>query len=564
MIFYDFEVFSQDWLVCWLDTDTKKMYHIVNDKSAFEKFYEHYKKQIWVGYNSRQYDVYIAKAILCDFNPYDMSNWLIVKERKGFEFSKLLNNFPIINYDCIHGFRSLKELEAFMGHDIKESPVPFNIKRKLTPAEIKEVIKYCEHDVMETFNVFLEDKSEFESHVGLVEEFKLPIETMSKTKAQISAMILGAVKKPHNDEFDIRFADTLELGKYGFIQEWYKTWAKEERDYETMSLKTDIFGVPHTFGIGGIHGSKDKYFGDGYYLMADVSSYYPAMMIEYDFLSRNVLNPHKYTQIRDDRLLMKKAKDPRQAPRKIVLNSTFGASKDQYNNLYDPLQANNLCIAGQLFIVDLLDKLEIQGKCELIQSNTDGILIKLYRKEDKDEILRVCAEWSKRTRMDLEFDEISKVIQRDVNNYIIVKSDGSIKRKGAVVKKLSSLDNDLPIVNKAVVDYFTKNIPVDKTILECNELIMFQKITKIGSNYEYAYHNGNILTEKVNRCFASIDICDGMLCKKHISKNKYDKIASTPEQCFIDNGNIENKTIPSKLDKQWYIEDAKRKIKEFI
>ena len=77
-----------------------------------------------------------------------------------------------------------------------------------------------------------------------------------------------------------------------------------------------------------------------------------------------------------------KSKDPRQQPRKIVLNSTFGASKDRYNKLYDPLQANNLCIANQLFIVDLLEKLE--GKCELIQSNTDGILVKLYRKEDKD------------------------------------------------------------------------------------------------------------------------------------------------------------------------------------
>ena len=35
---------------------------------------------------------------------------------------------------------------------------------------------------------------------------------------------------------------------------------------------------------------------------------------------------------------------------KIVLNGTYGASKDKHNNLYDPLMANNVCVAGQLLI----------------------------------------------------------------------------------------------------------------------------------------------------------------------------------------------------------------------
>ena len=89
MIFYDFECFKEDWIICWLDAETRKMHHIVNDKEKFEKFYEYYKHRIWVGYNSRNYDQWIAKAILCDFNPYDMSDWLINKGQKGFMFSKL-------------------------------------------------------------------------------------------------------------------------------------------------------------------------------------------------------------------------------------------------------------------------------------------------------------------------------------------------------------------------------------------------------------------------------------------------------------------------------------------
>lgn len=561
MIIYDFEIFKYDWMVCWLDTSTRKLHHIVNDKAKLERFYEYYKSQIMVGYNSRNYDAWILKSILCDFNPWDMNVWLIEKEQKGFMFSKLLNKFPIMNYDCSVGFRGLKELEAFMGHDIRESSVPWNVNRKLTNQEIEETLKYCKHDVMETFHVFVETKEEFESHIGLIREYQMPLIEVNKTKAQLSAMILGAVKKKWNDEFEVRFPDTLQMGKYEWIKDWYRNWADNVQDYK-VNLKTNINGVPHTLGNGGLHGAIEKYYGDGYYLMADVASYYPALMIEYDYLSRNVKEPKKYRQIRDERIVMKRNKDPRQQPRKIVLNGTFGASKDQYNNLYDPLQANNICIAGQLMLVDLLDKLD--GKCQLIQSNTDGILVKLYSLEDRDHIISICNEWSKRTRMELEFEDYRKVIQKDVNNYIIVDDKGEVKRKGAYVKKLSVLDNDLPIVNKAIVDYFIKGTPVKDTILASDNLIDFQKITKISSKYECASYNGVVLNNKVYRCFASLDSKDGSLYKKHKSKDGLDKTPSTPVNCFIDNSDITDKKCPPKLDKQWYIDLANERIKDFV
>lgn len=562
MIVVDFECYKYDWLVCFLDTNTRKMHFIVNDVEKFKKMYDYYKNDIWITYNGRGYDQYIAKGILAGFNPYDISQWIIVQDRKGFEFSRLLNQFPILVYDCSVGFRSLKELQAFSGHSIVETSVPFDIDRKLTPSEIEETISYCKNDVWETFEVFVETKSEFESHVGLIKEFNLDPTCISKTKAQISAIILGANKVKRNDEFDIRFPDTLELGKYKWVADWYKEWAEKSQDYENMKLETEINGVPHTYGIGGLHGSQDKYFGEGIYIMADVASYYPAMMIEYNFVSRNVLSPAKYKQLRDDRIVMKANHDPREYPRKIVLNGTFGASKDRYNNLYDPLQANNICIAGQLLLTDLLDKLD--GKCELIQSNTDGILVKVNNYDEKDEVISICQKWSARTRMDLEFDEYCKVIQSNVNNYIIIDAKGNVKRKGAVVKKLSPLDNDLPIVNKAVVDYFIHNVPVANTIMSSTKLIDFQKITKISGKYEYGSHNGVILHEKVHRCFASLDPKDGTLYKKHKLKTTLDKTASTPEHCFIDNDNILDKEVPLKLNREWYIELALDRIANFI
>lgn len=574
MIIWDMEVFKYDWLICWLDTETRKVHSIVNDKVKFEKFYEYYKDRVWVGYNSRNYDQWIAKALLCDFSPYAMNNWIIKDDKKGHEFSALLYKFPILNYDCsgsqITLNRSLKELEGFMGHEIKESSVPFDIDRKLTPKEIEEVVMYCKHDVMETFEVFMQTIEDYESHIGLLQEFKLDISYISKTKAQLSAVILGANRKQFDDEFDISIPNTLQLGHYEYLRYWYMEWATEVKDYDKMSLKTDIAGVPHIFAIGGLHGSIDNHIGEGLYLMADVASYYPALMIEYAFLSRTISNPTKFRQIRDERLRMKAIRDKRQNPRKIVLNGTYGASKDKYNQLYDPLQANNVCIGGQLLLTDLVEKVE--NDCQLIQTNTDGIMVKVHTREDIEKIKSICKGWETRTKMDLEFDVYTKVFQKDVNNYIIIpdgelydsKGKERFKRKGAWAKQLSPLDNNLPIVNKALVDYFVHGTKPEVTIGNAKDLIDFQIITKVGRKYEYAYHNNRILKERVNRCFASNNKLDSTLYKKKPSKVKLDKVANAPDFMFIDNSNILGKSIPKQLDKQWYIDLTYSRIKAFM
>jgi DNA polymerase elongation subunit (family B) len=82
----------------------------------------------------------------------------------------------------------------------------------------------------------------------------------------------------------------------------------------------DVAGVSHVFAWGGVHGAVDNYFDEGIILCCDVSSLYPAIMIEYGFLSRNVAEPDKYKKMRDTRLKLKADKNPMQLPYKIVLN----------------------------------------------------------------------------------------------------------------------------------------------------------------------------------------------------------------------------------------------------
>lgn len=558
-IFFDFEVFKHNWMVVLIDYDSKKGKVIVDNIDELKRFYLLFKDDIWIGYNSRMYDQYILKGILLGMNPHFISKRIIEDNVKGFNVVREGYKIPLNNFDITTGFHSLKQLEGFMGSRIKETSVPFDINRPLTPDEIKEVIDYCIHDVKQTIEVFDNKKEEFESQLALIEAFNLKMSMFTKTKAQLSAFILGAEKHENRgDEFALRFPDTLRVEKYKHIVDWYKE--PENLDYK-KKLKVDVAGVPHIFAWGGLHGAIPKYKDEGIILCCDVASLYPSIMIEYGYISRNVRDPLKYAEIRDTRLELKRKKDPKQAPYKIVLNSTYGAMKDQYNPLYDPLMANNVCLAGQLLLLDLIEKIE--PYCKLIQSNTDGLFMKVEKEADIDIIKEVANEWENRTRLTLEWDVYEKIYQKDVNNYIIIDGNQNYKSKGAYVKKLNNLDYDLPIVNKAMIEYFTKNIPVEETINNCNQLREFQKIVKVSNKYKYALHGEEKLPEKVLRVFASKnEDAEGVFKVKN--EERIEKIANTPEKCFIDNDDVKIKEIPSYLDKEYYISVAKKRIDDFL
>jgi len=557
MIFFDFEVFRYDWLVVLANANTKTFQAIINDRDKLRRFYEKNKDEIWIGYNSRGFDQYILKGILLDFDPYEISKFIIADDRKGWEYSSAFNQVQLYVFDIMTTMHGLKQLEGFMGNDIRETDVSFKTERKLTEAELRQVEIYCQHDVEQTMEVFMNRIDEFESHLSLLNAFKLPLKMINKTKPQLASIILDASREFRNDEFAITFPDTLQLSKYKDIAEWYNQPAN--RDY-SKSLKTKLAEVSHIFAWGGLHGAIDNYYGEGLFLSIDVASYYPALMIEYDYLSRNVTDPSKYRQIRDERIRLKKEKNPMQQPYKIVLNSTYGAMKDKYNALFDPRQANNVCVGGQLLLLDLIEKLE--SYCQLIQSNTDGVIVKLPN-NDVELIKAICGEWEKRTRMVLEFETFQRIYQKDVNNYIIIQEDKTYKSKGAYVKKLDALDNDLPIINKALVNYFTQKTPVEETIRSCTNLREFQKIVKVSNKYLHAMYGDKTISERVLRVFASRSRHDSGVFKQK-TLDRIEKIANTPERCFIENGDVNNVPLPSKLDINWYIDVAKKRMNDFV
>lgn len=584
ILFFDFEVFKHDWLVVAIDPINKKEYVIVNDKTQLQDLYNRYKNDIWVGYNCRNYDQYILKAILLGFNPKVVNDWIIVKNRKGWEFSSMFNKIPIYIYDTMPNIPvSLKVLEGFMGNNIHETSVPFDIDRKLTKHELDETIKYCRFDVLNTIEVFLKRKDEFDAQMDLLKAFKLPLSHLGKTQAQLAAIILDAKRVRFKDDWDIRLPENVQLGKYKEVGEWF---LNKDNHRDDASLTINIAGLEHTVAWGGIHAGIQKTTitceEDEAMFDADVGQLYPNIMRIYNLLSRAARKPEMLGYVLDTSMRLKaEGKKKEREPYKRQCNIFYGAEGDKYNALYDPLHRTLVCVFGQVFLIDLIDKIE--DIIYLINSNTDGIFFKV-KKKDIPELKRRVGEWEKRTGLVMEYDEYTKFISKDVNNYLAVKVNGEIHAKGAYVKDLNDLDYDLPIVNEALRNYMIFGTPVEVTINACSDFRKFQKIVKLSSKYQWVEHEQgynpwytkrgklNIRYDsfhkydnKAYRVFASKDVDDGRLmkCKCTETGSKKDKFGNTPDHCFIYNGDIRGVEIPNKLDRQYYIDLAKKRLEDF-
>lgn len=566
LLFYDFEVFKYDWLVVVMDMTAKKTHVIINSPEELEALYKANIKEIWVGFNSRHYDQYILKAILCGFDPKKVNDYIITKGNPGWKFSSLFRQFPLWNYDVmLNTDVDLKSFEGFMGNDIKETSVPFNIDRKLTPEEIAETVKYCKHDVEQTVQVFLKRTEEFNTMMYFIKHFGLSMDYISKTKAQLAAEILGGNRKgaDFDDEFQFPILDCLHLNKYKHIAEWYAN--PENHDYSKKQDKQIVAGVEHTFAWGGGHGARAKYSADGVFLIIDVTAYYPSLQKKYHFGYRVMNHPENFEFIHDSNIAYKRKGDKKaRQPFKIMDNAISGQMKQKSSALYDPMSNNSICINGQLLLLDLVE--HIEPYCELIQNNTDGIIVKLKDYEhDFDVLDDVVYEWEQRTGMKMDFDTyIGTIYQKDVNNYLLIdRKTGAVKAKGGYVMKLNDLSYDLPIINKALVDYMIHGIPVRRTIMECQDLREFQLVSRISSKYTHILYGDKPIKEKCIRVFASNNPADPGVKKVHAVRKTTAKLTNSPEHCFIFNDDVKSVPVPDKLDRQWYIDFANKRLSDF-
>ena len=584
IITYDAEVFAFDWIVVFKDLSTGAYTVIHNDNEALRMAIS--EENIHIGFNSKHYDQYIIKAIAADFSPTEVKqvNDYIMQGGQGWECSMLQGfYFKFQNVDIKDDMQmglSLKVIEGHLGLPIKESSVDFTIDRPLTDKELREVIQYCKYDVDSTGLVIELRKDYLKTKANLGKRAKIPVaKAMGLTNAKLTAQILGAKRKEWNDGREYVYPENLDINIIpaeiiAFFNQ-IRDMTIPDDDLFKRSLEITLGNMPCKYAWGGVHGSQI-----GYYEAAtesriiqnrDVASLYPTIIEEYQYLSRNVANPNLYYQTKRDRIAAKHNGDKQTAKDlKLPLNTVSGAQENQYNDLYDPLPTRSLRISGQLFLTVLAVRLlKACNTIKLLNFNTDGLMYSV----DKTELAvvdKVCAEWEMETRFELETDEVARVWIKDVNNLLLVKTDGEIKTVGGYlnygisVKGAWSINNTMIIVKKALIEYFVNGISVEDTINGSNDIFDFQIIAKAGTKYKEAYHmvdDKPVPVQKVNRVYASKNDRYGKLFKVKAENDATAKIESLPEHCVIDNDN--NLSIID-VDKTFYIELAKKRINDFL
>ena len=273
---------------------------------------------------------------------------------------------------------------------------------------------------------------------------------------------------------------------------------------------------------------------------------------------------------------------------KLVVNTTYGASLNKYNDLCDPLMGRSVCITGQLFLLELAQHLyKDVSDLRIVQLNTDGIMIE-FDDSQYDQVQDIINEWQARTQFCLEEESLIQLAQKDVNGYIEVQPSGKFKIKGGYLvrgvvtnsnidfsemglppwKNLNggafNINNNANIVAEALVEYFVHGTPPEDTINACDDIFKFQMIAKAGAKYREAYHlvgGEKVPVQKVNRIYATKDPRYGKLFKVKAENDSEAKIEMLPEHCIIDN---DNHLSITDVDKQFYIDMANKRINDFM
>lgn len=566
VLVFDFEVFRYDTLLGVYDIN-KGEYIQLWDRNEIRAFYESHRDYVWVGHNNSHYDNHILQAIVFGQDPYTVSKNILKHDRM-----KPLA-IPLEYYDTMsRHFVSLKVLEAYMGKNISETEVDFDINRKLTPFERKLTERYNRDDLDQTFQNLKMVKKEFQLRLDLIREFNLPLSVLHMTEAQIAATVLKAKPIPGIESMEIPLPEYPNLRvKNQAVWDFYrgKQW-KWQLGPMRKSIRATFCGTEHTIAAGGIHAGGLRHEPFAYYL--DVSGYYNLVMINYNLLSRAIPEEGRklYEYMYHEQLRLKKTDPVKRNVYKTILLAVFGAQSNKFCDFYDPYQGDLVRLTGELFLVDLLEKLE--GKVDVIQSNTDGIMVKPLDGVTEDDVRAITDEWQKRTGFTLKFERIFDIVQRDVNNYIYRDEDGNIHVKGEAVKHwecpespfaCDSYNSKEPlIISKCIVEYYTSGRKPEDVVAENRENIrLFQFICKKGSYDRLEFEDNGYVSglQKVNRCFVGMK-CTGSIYK--CSNGKRDKYASVPAGVFIHNGPVDM-NLADRINYNYYIRRAYERIGEF-
>lgn len=603
LCYFDFEIFPNYWLVVFHKESIGTVYVDSDDENYRTKIIDIIKGTILVGYNIKHFDLKILNAILSGGYSTEaikeLSDDIITNKSSnlmGYNDYFYWTKFKFIDlFDDMMG--SLKEFESNNGITVKESDVDFE-KTNLTKEDKEDVLKYCINDVLSTIELF---ESRLENYIKpkivLGDMFGLTLEQSIKaTNAKLVALVMNPVDITNLPTPLFKIPENVDEYLKEYVPEDILTYYTSTHMEQIDKFEKVIFDNKIIFGLGGLHStlSDDALIVESNDDMTlyniDVTSYYPNLIIHYNYMSRKVVqDKNKYADIYKQRLdakreMKKHSKgsdeynrlDAIQGSLKLVLNTFYGAMKNKYNKLFDFYQASNVCILGQLLLTALANELYNKIGAIIVQTNTDGILmyIKNERLEKAQEIVK---QWEERTKLFMEWEQVEKFIQRDVNNYIEIKynpnendMDKKTKLKGKFCNQAFDSPNNLnaPITHKAIVAYYRDGIDIETTIKSSKDILDFCFTCKTGLTYDKTFHfyKGEMFkVNKVNRVIATTNKDYGTIKKYKLEdgKDRFDKQAEISDHSKIINDDISTyKFEDLEIDYNFYIDFTKNKLLE--
>lgn len=428
---------------------------------------------------------------------------------------------------------SLKWLEFMMEMDSVETTPINHLKKDLTDEEIEVVTKYCYNDVNalrklwlytigEVDNEEYKGKNKIQDRLDIIREFGFPPQAISWSDVKIGDEInlIGYMKRTGKTRKDIYTAKKARKTKkitFGqCIPEYVEFTTPEFNEfYESMKGERVRFfekqEFPFTYGKtryliakGGIH-SVDKRrkiipLSTDILKDADVGSQYPNAIYKRSLYPSHLgiewLTNYKTSIVSKDKYKkLGKQGDKRakgiEGMYKLALNGGgFGKTNEMNSWQYGPEVTFACTIGNQFEILMLIEKMETTG-IRVISANTDGIVC-IYPAYKQEQYERNCTWWEQKVGNlemgKLEYTEFSKIFQTSVNDYIAIKKDKTVKKKGDFLTDHELNKNkNRKIVPIALEKYVVEGIPVEKTILKHQNIHDFLIGVKAGQDYHYEF-----------------------------------------------------------------------------
>lgn len=490
-------------------TEETKVFVVHESRNDFADYITFLNKCVaenqWhISYNGLNFDAQITQKLLLNQKSllkldshalvsyiYNYAQTVIDKSNRGdfAEFApyklkvKQIDLFKLNHWDNKAKMSGLKWIQYSMDWDNVEE-MPHRHDQPVTDDQtLNQVIDYCINDVRSTKKIFEHSKEQISLRQTLTKEYGIDLYSASEPRISkelflhflelrtgISKSDLKTLRTPRDY---IVLADCIlpyvkfDTPEFNKVLDYFRTkviTSTKDGFKHTLNFK----GVKIDYGLGGIHGAASPgvyQAKPGWTIMtSDVTSFYPNLAIKNNFAPAHL--PQKefgqlYEWFFEERKKIPKT-DPKNYVYKIILNSTYGLTGDENSFLYDPKMTMQITINGQLLLSKLAEMTSLAiPEAIPLMFNTDGL--EMMIPQDKvDTYMQVCAEWERITQLALEHDEYSKMIIRDVNNYMAISKNGKVKCKGAFEwedlskKKVATLhkNKSFLIIPKAIYAFF--------------------------------------------------------------------------------------------------------------